>query len=146
MAGNAATARRLWEEIFTAMDLNAVAEVVSPDVVDHTARPGEPQGIESVRNTMRFLDAAFSDQHFEIHRTIEEGDTVAVHFTHRGKHTGEIMGIAPTNRGFAYDHIHILRFEGGKMVEHWGIHDHLGFMQQIGALPPRPQPVGGQRR
>src|SRR5918994_1925685 len=44
MAGNAATARRLWEEIFTAMDLNAVGEVGAPDGVEHTARPGEPQG------------------------------------------------------------------------------------------------------
>ncbi len=141
MGGNAATARRLWEEIFTAMDLDAVEEVVSPDAVDHTARPGEPHGIEGVRNTMRFLDAAFSGQRFEVHQTIEEGDTVAIHFTHRGRHTGEIMGIGPTNREFAYQHIHILRFEGGKIVEHWGVHDHLGFIQQIGALPPKPQAV-----
>lgn len=145
MAGNAEGARRLWEEIFPAMDLEAVAEIVSADAVDHTARPGEPHGVEGVRNTMRFLDAAFSNQRFEIHRTIEEGDTVAIHFTHSGQHTGPIMGIEPTAREFAYQHIHILRFEEGRMVEHWGIHDHLDFMQQLGALPRRPPPVGADR-
>lgn len=138
MSDNAAKARRLWEEIFPSMDLAAVADVIAANQVDHTARPGEPGGIEGVRHTMRFLDAAFSDQRFEVQRTIEEGDTVAVHFTHTGRHTGEIMGQPPTDRTFSYDHIHILRFEDGKAVEHWGIHDHLSFLQQIGAMPAPP--------
>lgn len=88
-----------------------------------------------MRQTMRFLDAAFSDQRFGVRRTVEEGDTVVVHFTHSGRHTGEIMGLAPTDRTFSYDHIHILRFEDGKAVEHWGVHDHLTFVRQLGALP-----------
>jgi predicted ester cyclase len=135
MSENSAKARRLWKELFPAMDLDGVTEIVAEDSVDHTARPDEPQGIEGVRNTMRFLDAAFSDQRFEVIQTVEEGDTVVVHFTHSGRHTGEIMGLAPTNRTFSYEHIHILRFEGGKVAEHWGIHDHVSFMQQLGALP-----------
>lgn len=138
MSENAAKARRLWEEIFPAADLEAAAEIVAVDSVDHTARPGESQGIEGVRNTMRFLDAAFSDQRFEVIQTVEEGDAVVVHFTHSGRHTGEIMGLAPTDRPFSYEHIHILRFEEGKVVEHWGIHDHLSFMRQLGALPAPP--------
>lgn len=139
MPENAKKARRLWEEIFPAMDLDAVGDVVAANSVDHTARPGEPQGIDGVRDTMRFLDAAFSDQRFDVQRTVEEGDTVVVHFTHSGRHTGEIMGLAPTNRTFSYDHIHILHFEEGKAVEHWGVHDHLSFMQQLGALPAPPR-------
>jgi predicted ester cyclase len=135
MSENSAKARRLWEELFQTVDLEGVAEIVAEDSVDHTARPDEPEGIEGVRNTMRFLDAAFSDQRFEVIQTVEEGDTVVVHFTHSGRHTGEIMGLAPTNRTFSYEHIHILRFEGGKVAEHWGIHDHLSFMHQLGALP-----------
>ncbi|HEV3473527.1 MAG TPA: ester cyclase [Actinomycetota bacterium] len=137
MSENSIKARRLWEEIFPTMNLESVAEIIAADSIDHSARPGEPQGIDGVRSTMRFLDGAFSDQSYEVHRTVEEGDTVVVHLTHRGRHTGEIMGIAPTNRQFAYDHIHILRFKGGKAVEHWGIHDLLSFLQQVGAMPPR---------
>jgi predicted ester cyclase len=143
MPENAAKARRLWEEIFPAMDLDAVADIIAADSVDHTARPGEPQGIEGVRHTMRFLDAAFAEQRFEVHRTVEEDDTVVVHFTHSGRHTGDIMGLSPTNRTFSYEHIHILRFEGGKAVEHWGVHDHLSFMRQLGALPARPDALVG---
>jgi predicted ester cyclase len=125
------------------MDLESVAEIVAANGVDHTARPGEPQGVEGVQDTMRFLDAAFSDQRFQIHQTVEEADTVVVHLTHSGRHTGEIMGLAPTGREFSYDHIHILRFKDGKVVEHWGVHDHLSFMQQLGAVPAPPRAAVG---
>lgn len=53
------------------------------------------------------------------------------------------MGLAATNRPFSYEHIHILRFEDGKVVEHWGIHDHLAFMQQVGAIPAPPAAAAG---
>jgi predicted ester cyclase len=36
--------------------------------------------------------------------------------------------------------IDICRFENGKIVEHWGVADRLGMMQQIGASP---RPAGG---
>jgi len=31
--------------------------------------------------------------------------------------------------------IDILRFENGKIVEHWGNQDLLGMMQQLGVIP-----------
>jgi predicted ester cyclase len=43
---------------------------------------------------------------------------VVLHLVHKGIHTGELMGLAPTNREFAYEHIHILRFESDRAVEH----------------------------
>ena len=51
------------------------------------------------------------------------------------------MGIAPTNREVAQDYVHILRFEDGKAVEHWGVRDDMALMQQLGVLPRRPAPV-----
>ena len=143
MSEESRKARRLWEEVFPAMDIEAVAEIVAVDSIDHAARPDEPQGIDGVRNTMRFLDSAFSDQRFEVQRTVEQGDTVVVHLIHKGIHTGELMGIPPTNREFAYQHIHILRFEDGRAVEHWGVHDHLSFMQQLGVTRGRAEAATG---
>ena len=54
-------------------------------------------------------------------------------FVHHGIHTGELMGLPATNREFANEHIHILRFEDDRAVEHWGFHDHLSLMHQLGA-------------
>jgi predicted ester cyclase len=107
------------------------------DCVDHSARPGEPEGIEGVTRTMYWLHSVFSDLRFNIHHVIGEGDTVAVHCTLTGRHTGELMGIAPTNRPVATPMIHILRFRDGKAAEHWAVHDDLATMRQLGVLPAR---------
>ncbi len=64
---------------------------------------------------------------------------MAVHTTHHGRHTGELMGIPPTGHTVAYDYVHIIRFRDGKGVEHWGVRDDNTLMRQLGVLPERPQ-------
>jgi predicted ester cyclase len=130
-----ATARRTLEEIFPNGDAAGLAEVVHPDCVSHEAPPGALQGLEGMTRTMRWLQGAFSERRYEIHQVIGDGDTVAVHCTFSGRHTGEFMGMAPTNRPFAVRQVHIVRFEHGKGVEHWAVRDDLGMLRQLGAVP-----------
>jgi predicted ester cyclase len=138
---NKAIARRTWEDIFPACDVEALAQVVAPDAIAHGARPGEPPGFEGVKKTMLWLGRVFSDQRWEIHQIIGESDMVVVYCTHHGRHTGELMGIAPTNREVAYDYVHILRFREGMAVEHWAVRDDMTLMRQLGVLPERPTPA-----
>jgi predicted ester cyclase len=133
-----AAARRTLEEIFPAADAAALAEVVHPDVVNHEAPPGAAQGLDGLAGSMRMLAAAFSDRRWEVHQAIAEGDTVVLHCTFSGRHTGPFMGLAPTNRPFAYRQVHLIRFQGGKGVEHWAVRDDLSFLRQVGALPGQP--------
>ena len=135
-------ARRIWEEIFPAGDAEALAEILAPDGVDHQARPDEPQGLEGAVRTMYWLRSVFSDQRWEIHQVIGEGDTVVVYATHHGRQTGELMGIPPTHREVAYDYVHVVRFEEGRVVEHWGVRDDMTLMRQLGVLPPPAVPAG----
>jgi predicted ester cyclase len=140
------TARRTWEEIFPACDVEALADVTARDVIHHGGRPGEPQGLEGVTQTMLWLGRVFSQQRWEVHRVIGEGDTVVLHATHHGRHTGELMGIAPTNREVAYQYVHIVRFRDGLVAEHWAVRDDMTLMRQLGVLPeprtPPPTTVG----
>ena len=136
-----AKARRIWEEIVPNADVEALAEVIAEDQIDHSARPDEPQGLAGVQQTALWLGRVFSDQRWEIRQVISEGDTVVVYCTLHGRHTGDLMGILPTNREVAQDYVHILRFEDGKAVEHWGVRDDMALMQQLGVLPGRPAPV-----
>ena len=46
------------------------------------------------------------------------------------------MGIAPTNKQVTYTGMNIFRIAAGKLVEEWFNWDALGFMQQLGAVPP----------
>jgi predicted ester cyclase len=136
-------ARRIWESVFPAGDVGALAELIAEDSVDHGARPDEPQGLEGATRTMLWLGQVFSEQRWEIHQVIGEGDTVVVHCTLHGRHTGELFGLAPTGRAVAQDYVHIVRFRDGKAAEHWGVRDDLSLMRQLGLLPERPaaQPV-----
>ncbi len=136
-----AKARRIWEEIFPNADVERLAEVIAEDSIDHDARPDEPQGLAGVVQTMFWLGSVFSDQRWEIRQVIGEGEFVVVYCTLHAQHTGDLMGIPPTNREVAMDYVHILRFEDGKAVEHWGLRDDMALMQQLGVLPGRPAPV-----
>jgi predicted ester cyclase len=136
-----AKARRIWEEIFPSGDADRLADVIAEYAIDHSARPDEPQGLVGAQQTMLWLGSVFSDQRWEIHQVIGEGDTVVVYCTLRGRHTGDLLGIPPTNREVAMDYVQILRFRDGKAVERWGVRDDMALMRQLGSLPARPAPV-----
>jgi len=134
-------ARRTWEEIVPNADVEALAEVIAEDLIDHSARPDEPQGLAGVQQTVLWLGTVFSHQRWEIQQVIGEGDIVVVYCTLHGRHTGDLMGIPPTNREVAVDYVHIVRFRDGKAVEYWSVRDDMALMRQLSALPGRPAPV-----
>lgn len=136
-----AKARRIWEEIVPNADLNGLSDVIAENSIDHSARPDELQGLAGVQQTVLWLGRVFSDQRWEIRQVICERDLVVVYCTLYGRHTGDMMGIPPTNREIAMDYVHILRFSDGKAVEHWGVRDDMALMRQLGALPARPAAV-----
>ena len=138
LAAIKAAARRTLEESFAAGDVEAFRAAMHPDCVNHEAPRGADQGVDGMVKTMLWLKGAFSDRRYEIHQVIGEGDTVVVYCTFSGRHTGEFMGLAPTNRPFAFRQVHIVRFQDGKAIEHWAVHDDLTFMRQLGAIPSQP--------
>jgi len=67
---------------------------------------------------------------------VAEGDKVVYRWTLRGTHKGEFTGIAPTGKQVTLWGMVIDRILGGKIVETWIRYDTLGFMQQLGVIPP----------
>ena len=140
-----AVARRVLEEIFPADDEAALAEVISPDVVNHEAPPGAPPGRASIVYAMHMLARAFSDQRWTIHHALADGDMVALHCTHSGRHTGEFFGLPATGRHFAYRQMHLIRIADGKGVEHWAVRDDSTLMRQLTGERAPSRPLAGQR-
>jgi predicted ester cyclase len=130
--------RRTWEEMLPAADLAALEKVIAPDAINHDLQPGTPQGFPGVRQTLMWLHAAFSEQRYEVHHVIGEGDTVVIHATMHGRHTGDFLGIPPTGREVALRTVHIVRYEDGREVETWALQDRMGLMQQLGVIPEGP--------
>jgi predicted ester cyclase len=134
---NKAIARRSFEVILPACDVEAMAEVTDPDIVSRGRRPDEPFGFEGVKRTMLWLATVFSDQRWVANEVLGDGDLVAIHLTHHGRHTGDLMGIPPTGREVAYDYVHFLRFRDGKAIEQWSVRDDMTLMRQLGVIPDR---------
>jgi predicted ester cyclase len=53
----------------------------------------------------------------------------------RGRHTGELMGAAPTGRQIAVNVATFVRFADGRVAERWQHGDNLGLLQQLGLVP-----------
>lgn len=91
--------------------------------------------------------AAFPDLLVEIDDQVAEGDQVVTRWTARGTHKGEFSGgippephlvglhrVSPTGKEMLVTGVAVDRISGGKITEHFGVHDSLGMMQQIGAI------------
>lgn len=129
-------ARRLYEEVMPGGDADAGQELVSEDFLNHASPPGTPRGPEGIRRQIAMLDAAFTDQSYDIQHLVADGDCVAVHCTWRATHTGEFMGIPATNKAIESRQAHILRFDDdGRIAEHWAVRDDLTMLRQMGIAP-----------
>lgn len=88
---------------------------------DHSAPPGQGNGLQALLQTFQMIQAAFSDWHVDIELQVQEGDLLATRNRMSGTHTGgDFFGIPASGRSFLSTGIHILRFQNGRMVEHWG--------------------------
>ena len=90
-----------------------------------------PPGPAGVLYYMHALARAFSDQRWTIHRTVAEGDVVAIYCTHSGRHTGDFFGLPATGRSFAYRQMHLVRLVDGLAAEHWAVRDDASLMRQL---------------
>jgi steroid delta-isomerase-like uncharacterized protein len=131
---NKATARRWYEEVFNAGNLDLIHELFAPNFVDHD--PVNPlPGLEGVRQVVGMYRGAFPDLHITVEDWVAEGDKVVTRFRAQGTHKGPLMGIPPTEKQVTVTGIDMLGFEHGKISEHWGNRDDLGMLQQLGAVP-----------
>lgn len=133
---NKAIARRIFEEVWGAYNLDKVEEYYAADLIDHNELPGFPPGREGVKASVSMFASALSDNDIAVEDQIAEGDKVVTRWSSTATHTGELLGIPATGKRIKVTGINIDRFEGGKVVESWGEYDSMGLMQQLGAVPP----------
>ena len=100
----------------------AFQALMSPDFINHAAPPGMPQGPESMWDTFeKVLRPALSNLKIVIHDQIAEADKVTTRKTISGIHSGTLLGVPATGRELTISVIDIVRIEGGRYAEHWGL-------------------------
>ena len=126
---NKALARRAWE---LADNPDILEEVYAPDVVWHEP-DREFHGTEEIKQLSAGFLEAFPDLNVTVEDVLAEGEQVAVRWTQRGTHQGEMERLGPpTGRSFELEGITIHRFEGDKIAETWERYDNLSLLQQLG--------------
>ena len=93
---NKALARRWFDDLFNAQNLDAADEITAQDSVNHdpllTDLPAGPEGDKHVVN---LYHGAFPDAQITVEDQIAEGDRVVTRWTARGTHQGEFMDVPP---------------------------------------------------
>jgi len=127
--------RRFVDEYQTGGDRQAFAELMHPELVDHSRPPGIAEGPEGVRQQFDLFRAAFSGFRATIDEQVAEGDLVVTRKRFHGVHDGDFLGVPPTGREVEIAVIDIVRVRDGRIAEHWNVVDRLGLLEQLGALP-----------
>jgi predicted ester cyclase len=145
VAENKKVLLRFQKEVFNGNDWSTetLQRNLTDDFVDHAAMPGDPPGLEGVQMRFSAWAAAFEDAEEENMAMVGEDDLLAVMYNLHAKHSGEFMGIAPTNRDVVIPGMEVVRIRDGKIAEHWGIYDFLRTAEEIGsnlAFLPREEP------
>jgi predicted ester cyclase len=133
---NKALVRRFYQEIDKG-NLDVMDELVAKDYIDHSPPPfpGLAPGREGLKQAFRNFWRATPGYH-RIEDQIAEGDKVVTRLTSFGKHEGDLPGAPRTGNDLQMTSITIHRIANGKLAEKWSDKDLLGFLQQIGVLPP----------
>lgn len=82
--------------------------------------------------------AAFTGFREEIKTIVADDDRVVIHFTIRGRHTGQRGPLPGTGREVAFDEIVIMTVQDGKVVHQAGVIDNLSGLRQVGVMPVVP--------
>ena len=131
---NKAIVVRFNKEFIEQGNMNSFQELVSNDVVNHSAPPGRSTGADGMIYFLQnVLRAGFPDIKVEILEQVAERDLVTSRKKITATHKGEIMGIPPSNKKVVINVIDIIRLKDGKYIEHWGQSNFAEVIAEISA-------------
>ena len=132
-AANEALARRFYTE-FNARNFDALPEFVAADIVDHTAPPGGPSGIDMLTKELKDFATGFSDLQITNELVLVSGDHVTVISRCKGTNDGAMMEMPATNKPVAFQAIDVWLVKDGKLAEVWHVEQLMQMMTQMGAM------------
>jgi predicted ester cyclase len=138
---------RFIEEVLNQQRFDRVPEFTAPNFVDHYGPKAYPQNHEGVQQRFEAFGKAFtyvrSDRPIVFAHDSYLVQIATAHF----KHTGDWMGLAPTNKDVKIGGVEVYHFDDGQITERWGIWDVINAAIDLGAmLTPVPHDTGMMAR
>jgi predicted ester cyclase len=124
-----------YQQAYNTNNLDALDEVVAADIKTPNMLPGFPPGLEGVKQLHRLALDAWPNLQTTIEDLIAEGDRVVARVTVSAKPAKDAFGISANGKSFRISGQFIVRIQDSKIVEHFGVEDAIGIMQQMGAMP-----------
>lgn len=122
-------------DAINAHDLSMIDHLIDSSFVEHEEIPGGGTDWAAVKAFFGMMWVGMPDMHLDVQRMAVDEDRIWMYGRVRGTNTGEMMGMPATGKNVDIEIVDILRFKEGKLVEHWGVTDNLGMMQQLGVVP-----------
>jgi steroid delta-isomerase-like uncharacterized protein len=129
---NEAIVTKYWDEVWNNHNDAALADVFADDETHHWGFSDTTIGPDEFLGRIAAFRTAFPDFQIHVEKTVREGDTVVSYYRATGTHQGEWLGVAATGTKIEYNGVNIFRIACGKIVESWGVANHLGLLMQIG--------------
>ena len=127
----AAVLREVIERGFGAGDLTVADRFAGAVITEHEyLAPTGATGAATLRAMITEARTQIPGMTMTVEDLVVDGDKVWARSVVRAPHPA---GGAPLSIT-VFD---LCRFEGGKIVEHWGVPDRFALLHQLGALPPR---------
>jgi C-1 hydroxylase len=114
-------------------ELKGIIDHWADDVV-HYSEDQPVDTPEMIRRMEAGLDA-FPDLHLEVKSIIAEGDRVTLRITVTATHKGQFGELPPTDKKVSWHIVEELRFEDGKVVEHWDVMNYLPMLKALEMVP-----------
>lgn len=127
-----AIAARIPLEAFAAGRIEVLDEILGDDYVVHVLPAEGTGGVDVLAGLIGRLRSAFPDLAYTVDDVISAGTTVAMRATATGTQTGQLQSLPPTGKRASWTEMHFLRFDGERIVEHWGVADEFAALQQLG--------------
>ncbi|MBL8131650.1 MAG: ester cyclase [Anaerolineae bacterium] len=125
--------RQYFNEMVIPRNIDRMPFFLGDNVLDHSAPPGLPSGVEGARMFLNMNYASFPWTDYDIQHVIADGDLVTVVFEIVGEHTGApFFGVPASGKRFKVQCIEIERVPGEHFLEHWGGMDFVQLSAQLG--------------
>lgn len=116
-----------------------VDQLFAPQVIEHQVFSCGRNEITDYRVLFNHFKTAFPDLVITVDSLYTMGGKVISQFNLSGSLQKPFLYFAPRQQVLQVSGIDVFRFQGDKIVEHWGTIDQLSLFRQLGANPACPQ-------
>lgn len=124
-----------WAAAWNSHDPVKVLALDSPDAIHHWGIGVDSEGADAMGAAVTAFFTAFPGIHLTIDRVWLAGDTVIIRWIAIGVQETDYMGIPASQKTVTWTGINIHQLACGLSIESWSEVDHLGRIEQQGALP-----------